>query len=223
MSDVSPDLRVEIDEAVNAVLTEEDYAAREAAAIALRKGPTFARLDDQQKAAVANDLGIKLSLRASADESAAKATEHMIEALASELPANPRQIKRIINIVSFMQEVARLEGMADPGSTEWQVLARWIVLMTEWPKTWFTLSQDPNLADWLSKPRAKTRLLSKDAKALGEAIKRNPQVMRLLAFEDRKRGWAARDIDRHQIEWLSALMPPASGRPLKIDRLKEVL
>ena len=29
MSDVSPDLRVEIDEAVNAVLTEEDYAARE--------------------------------------------------------------------------------------------------------------------------------------------------------------------------------------------------
>jgi KAP family P-loop domain len=216
-----------------AVLKTADYGQREAAAADLRseitRGPA---LPEQQQ--LLEEFDVKLSLRAAADTSAERATSHMIEALAPKLPANPRQIKRIINAISLMQEAARLEGLAQPGSPEWQVLARWVVIMTEWPKTFYTLSRYPTLADRVlapapkegdepepsangGKPSDPVGELSATAAKYVELIKANPEVMALLTFSDDAKGWPKRDIGTKEVDWLRKLMPPASGRFLTAD------
>jgi hypothetical protein len=196
------------------VLAKQDYATREAAAAELRN--SLQGLDSSARGEILRDLDIKLSLRAAADSSAESATSHMIEALAPLLPSNPRQIKRIVNALSLMQEAARLQGVARPGSPEWQVLARWIVIMTEWPKTSYTLSRYPGIADKVLGLATQEELPDEGGENFVEAIKSNRPVVDLMTFSDPEKGWQKRDINASEVSWLRVLIPPASGRFLDI-------
>ncbi len=91
-------------------------------------------------------------------------TRHRLESIAASLPANPRQIKRIINAVTIYSAVARRERTWAPDSPRWLQLARWIVLMTEWPHTWRVLSSHPIMADLVhaGDPAATLKMLRQD-------------------------------------------------------------
>lgn len=204
-----------LNEQQEAVLNLKDYEKREIAAAKFHETTAFSRLNQAQKEEVLRRFRERLALRAAADVSAEKATSHMIEALVPLLPPNPRQIKRIVNAISLIQEVARLGGLAQPGTPAWQVLARWVVLMIEWPKTWFTLSTFPVLADRALGSTSAEGDLPENADDILKVLMSNTAAIRLLKFCDEKRGWVQRDINQKEIEWLCQLMPPTSGRLLK--------
>ena len=171
----------------------------------------------------------KLFYLASTDSTAEKGTAHMLEGLAPVLPANPRQIKRIINTLSLLQQVLRIRDPEKrPGSPHWQALARWVVLMVEWPMSWFTLTRHPGLADLaieiskaspedviertISSGKALGDLPADGGRALAQQIAANKTVMQILTFHDPE--WPKRDITRTDIEWLADIMPAASGQML---------
>ena len=114
-----------------------------------------------------------------------------------------------------MQETARLQGYAIPGDAEWQVMARWVVLMTEWPKTWYTLSHHPQLANLVLDSAHKTSELPKNTEKLAQSIRNNQAAYALLTFSQDERGWVERNITSEEIIWLRELMPPTSGRLLE--------
>jgi len=74
---------------------------------------------------------------------------HRLQSLASCLPPNPRQIKRIINAVTMYQAVAYQNGLAVDEEGPALTLAAWIVLMSEWPESWRLLASWPELLDVL--------------------------------------------------------------------------
>ncbi|CTQ52859.1 putative P-loop ATPase [Roseibium album] len=90
------------------------------------------------------------TIHAATDEAVEKEISHRLEPLADNLPANPRQIKRIINGVTMYNAVARHQRDTwKQNNSRWMQLARWIVIMTEWPKTWRLLVSYPAIADLL--------------------------------------------------------------------------
>jgi KAP family P-loop domain len=90
------------------------------------------------------------TIHAATDEAVEKEISHRLEPLADNLPANPRQIKRIINGVTMYNAVARHQRDTwKQDNSRWMQLARWIVIMTEWPKTWRLLASYPAIADLL--------------------------------------------------------------------------
>ncbi len=194
------------------VLAIENFREREEAARRLAGGPELATLGPQKRR-FERQMAQKLFYRAVSDETASEGTGHMLEGLAPVLPANPRQIKRIINALSLIQQIMRLKDPAKgPGTQDWQVLARWIVLMTEWPKSWYTLSKYPGLADKALRTDVGGELPDQDAEGLAERIRQTDEVMAILAFE--APDWAKRDIGSREIRWLREIVPPTSGKLL---------
>jgi len=140
------------------------------------------------------------------------------------LPGNPRQIKRILNSIALAQEVARIELGYRPGDADWQALVLWVVLMTEWPKTWFTLSRYPDLADMvLSVERASDAaqvttapLLPPKYEEIVARIRSRPQIMSILDFQGRGE-WLPVKIDSARIAKLRTVLPATSGKMLQPD------
>jgi hypothetical protein len=182
------------------------------------------------KEAFEQEMADKLFYQAATDSSVEKGTAHMLESLAPALPANPRQIKRIINTLSLLGQVLRIKDPDKrPGSPEWELLARWAVLMVEWPKSWFTLTRHPGLADMalaikqakrkpelaaLEKRQLEAGLLpAGGGRGLSNLIAANVDVMRLLDFHGND--WQAKPIIADEILWLREIMPAASGQPLQ--------
>lgn len=197
------------------VLAEKTFAARETAAEDLRQSAALEGLDEARRSEVLAGLDIGLSLRSAADSTVELATGHMIEGLAHLLPPNPRQIKRIVNAISLVQEAARLQNGVVPGSDRWQLLARWVVIMTEWPKSFFTMTRYPTIAD-RALGLAPDEPLTDLEERLAHAIRTNADVMRLLKFSDKETAWATKDISSVEIAWLSGLLPAPSGRILEV-------
>ena len=166
----------------------------------------------------------QVSARAATDVTAEEAVSHRLEALSDLLPANPRQIKRIINTISLVQEVARFEMGVQPGSKRWHALALWIVLMIEWPKTWFTLSKYPGITDEVHQPRKQKHAYPvPDAKALkhfADEIRDNKYLYGedencgLLRFTSPDDEIGEVVINGASIAWLAHLLPPTSGQML---------
>jgi hypothetical protein len=91
---------------------------------------------------------------------------HHLEPLSAFFPANPRQIKRIVNAVTLYYGVAvALQEQTSPGaaaSPSQQAvgpdrdfafqLALWVIIMTEWPRTWRLFASFPDLVDLVSAP-----------------------------------------------------------------------
>lgn len=146
------------------------------------------------------------------------ATQHRIVPLSPILPSNPRQIKRIINAVSLYQEIARIEADIQPkGDPRWQQLAQWVVLMTEYPQTWFTLNLYPGLADRFHNPTAGTTGgLPEDALAaswLGQ-MHASQTIPELMAYSGWQQAGPEIRIDAAAVALFKPLMPATSGKPL---------
>lgn len=211
------------------VLETNDYEQRE------QKAKSLADKYDLDLLAVPRqefeqEMAQKLFFRAATDSTAERATKHMIEGMASILPANPRQIKRIINTLSLLGQVLRITDPAKrPGSADWQLLARWVVLMVEWPKSWFTLSRHPGLTDValaIAEGKTDAEIAEIEMRNIGfgylppggmrstaRLIAANSTVMRALNFLESE--WEKRPITAAEIVWLRQVMPAASGQVLQ--------
>jgi len=91
----------------------------------------------------------ELAIQAAGDEQMEKEIFHRLEPLAEYFPPNPRQIKRIINAITIYHAVALQQLGLDMRNVRWFQLARWIIIMTEWPHTWQLLGSYPILGDLL--------------------------------------------------------------------------
>lgn len=221
--------------ATKAVLETDDYERREEEAMKLADKYDLLDAISVSRTEFEQEMAQKLFYRAATDKTARKATQHMIEGMASILPPNPRQIKRIINTLSLLGQVLRIKDPAKrPGSQDWQLLARWVVLMVEWPRSWFTLTRHPGLADLalamkqgrdgdidaIEKDMAARGFLpAVGARALAKLIAANPTVMLALDFQAGRDGqdsdWVKKPITADEIKWLRAVMPAASGQVLQ--------
>jgi len=205
--------------AIERAISVPDALHRETVAQQIRS--QVGREGVEHSEALLSEFDRRLSLRAAADTTAEKATRHRLEAIASILPANPRQIKRIINAISLLQEAARIKQATQPGSEEWRVLALWIVLMIEWPRSWFTLSTYPGLADRVRNPRSSRAHLPETGwKAYVSALKGNERVMSILNFRSDDPEWGDCSITAAHVLKLREIVPPASGEFLSITESK---
>jgi hypothetical protein len=144
------------------------------------------------KAAVVNDLGgaafidqtaltrfvgEELAIQAASNERTEQDVKHRLEPLAECFPSNPRQVKRIINAVTIYHLVEQARGLPadDP---RWLRLARWIILMTEWPSSWRLLASRPEFADLLDKRAAGAA--DESTKAILDRLRADKKLMTLL-------------------------------------------
>ncbi len=124
---------------------------------------------------------------AAVDEQVETEITHRLEPLADNLPANPRQIKRIVNQVTFYNAVAIRERDWADNSPRWLQLARWIVIMTEWPQSWRALASFPALVGLLYAEDAKTALFEmRENKELDAEL--SPDDDAVLAEVQRQKG-----------------------------------
>jgi len=208
------------------VLGTGNFRDREQAAETLIKQVRDTDLTAEVKTAFEADFSTRLARKAATDRSVEKETGHMLVGLASLLPGNPRQIKRIINTITVMQQVARLNvedfrPLAD--DVKWQMLARWVVVMIEWPQTWYTLTKYPGIMDWVLPHRGKTPNSEDDKKlaAYAAQINNNEPVKKLLLMPDPSDGWEAKPITSGDIRWLARIMPATSGGLLVLPQKKK--
>jgi KAP family P-loop domain len=206
---------------IEAILSTADPVSRDAQAKSLREAiRTNETLGDPARKAVVKQIDRQLALRSASDRRIQVATQHRLIPIAPVLPANPRQIKRIINGIGFFQEIARIEKEIQPESAEWCKLALWVVIMTEWPRTWATLSAYPGLADKVQMPGAATAAALPDEQQTKEwvdAIRKNEAIMGLLNFSASEGRWAQAHIDAATVEQFRAFMPAAGTQFLPAE------
>ena len=208
-----PEIPEETKRKVAEVLREEDILQREHKATELLRDEALKALPEQARADLRRELATNLVRRgvAEAAEKKEAAIRHMLEGLAPLLPDNPRQIKRVINALSVLQEVVRLDDpLRGPGTVDWCKLARWVVLMIEWPRSWVTLSRHPELAD---------RLDENSSELLGHPVE--PVVIKLMLGKGLEPPWNTKITTRDIQEWLSPNVPAASGVPWPEPEKKE--
>lgn len=75
--------------------------------------------------------------------------QHRLQDLRHLLPANPRQVKRIVNMVALYQASALAVLGIEQGSREWRAMVIWILLLNAHPVVWLRLGRDPRLVDRL--------------------------------------------------------------------------
>jgi len=103
-------------------------------------------------------LSEERALSAAVDEKMGQALLHRLEPLARFFPPNPRQIKRIVNAITMYTAVAYLQMEMDESDERGIELAIWVIVMTEWPKTWRVLASCPRIADVLAEADPKAAL-----------------------------------------------------------------
>jgi len=201
-----------VNERIREVLQEadaiKDFAKREKT-VARKVREIAEKLPRETREALKRNVAREMSYRAVADETVEKELRHMLEGLAEVLPANPRQVKRIVNTLSVVQEVARLNDPARyPGSDDWRKLARWVVLMIEWPRSWVTLSRHPERAGELNLENRK----------LGDSPPLDEAVVRLVRGTGLPPEWRKPITEEDIREWLAPAMPPTSGKPWDLEK-----
>ncbi len=200
--------------------TEDPVKRDERAAQLRQRIDELAGVSDEVKEGIAKTVDRKVALRSAADEQVQQATKHRLEPISSVLPANPRQIKRIINSIGLFQEVARLQLGVQPDTQRWRQLVLWIILMTEWPSTWTTLSKWPALLARIHDGSDKSEIegvSTQDANKWVEDIRSGKDVMKLLDFPLNGKApdrWKDSRIDKDAVKELIAIIPPTSGKTL---------
>jgi DNA-binding CsgD family transcriptional regulator len=130
-------------------------------------------------------LGEERAMLAAVDERMGRALLHRLEPLARAFPANPRQIKRIVNAITMYTCVAYLQMDMDETDERGVELAIWVILMTEWPATWRLLAGCPDLLPAITAGKAadaKKALDAIDATLLpGSAGATLEEIMRVRA------------------------------------------
>ena len=72
---------------------------------------------------------------------------HHLQDLHALMPNNPRQIKRVINMVALYQASALAVLGYEQGGADWRRMALWVLLAGGYPEVWRALDADPGLAD----------------------------------------------------------------------------
>ncbi|WP_425419096.1 P-loop NTPase fold protein [Oricola indica] len=211
----------EISEKIDRILRQRNFRDREEAAKSFVEEVRGSDLPAETKAAFETDFVTRLARRGATDRSAETETSHMLVGLAPMLPGNPRQIKRIINTVTVMQQVARTrdeEFWPDADDIKWQKLARWVVVMIEWPQSWYTLTLNPGIMEWMPTQAGKTPETPEDEtlSAYAALISAKESVKKLLLMTAPADGWAAEPITPADIVWLAGVMPATSGSLLPL-------
>ena len=208
----------QVERQMNAAIDVQQFDRREQRAAEIIQTAEFQSLPDDVRKKFELKNARKLARRSVSDTSVTEGTAHMIEALVPVMPPNPRQIKRIINALSMLQHIARLEDpQHSPGSKNWKILARWVVLMIEWPKTWYTLTHHPELADLVLSKKVK------DVDPLVLKIRSEETVMEILRFNDAsfEEDWRGQPITSEHITWLARISPATSGEKLVVEENKK--
>jgi hypothetical protein len=212
-----PQLNDQQDE-LDDIIRISDTAHRDEKAEKLRKSvDNNETIDKPLREAFLKQIDRHLALRSASDQRLQTITQHRLVPIASVLPANPRQIKRIINGIALFQEIARLVMQIQPGTDDWRKLALWVVIMTEWPKTWATLSTFPGLVNRVLNSEASPGGALPDeqlAKSWMKDIQMNEDIMRLLDFSADNNPWSGVRIEAADIEKFSAIMPAVGGELL---------
>ena len=187
-------------------------------------------VDDAERAGdegrVQRFVNEELAIRAATDEKIEREISHRLEPLAPYFPANPRQIKRIINAVTVYHTIAVQQIGLSPSEPRWFQLALWIVIMTEWPKTWRLLATCPRLVDVVraSKPSEEIAKINAaelpgsaqdTAKAI-ERIRASKELMALIAGAGNRKGPV---LDSKVVEELMVLTP-LNNRSVRLDESK---
>lgn len=211
---------------IGQVLRTGNFRVREQAAETLIKQVRSSDLAPEAKTAFETDFSARLARKAATDQSVVKETGHMLVGLAPMLPGNPRQIKRIINTITVMQQVARLRvedfrPLAD--DVKWQKLARWAVVMIEWPQTWYTLTKHDGIMDWVLQHSGRSPKSEDDIKlaAYAALVRNNEPAKKLLLMPDPAVGWEGEPITADDIRWLANIMPATSGSMLELPSKKK--
>lgn len=107
--------------------------------------------DEAVRGQVEQLVGDTLAIKVAGDERVEREVSHDLEPLAAYFPANPRQIKRVVNAVTIYYSVAlQRQGLKVDADFRSQ-LALWVIIMTEWPQTWRLLASFPELAAILTR------------------------------------------------------------------------
>ncbi len=207
----------DIHEDLEAISAVKDPVRRDAGASTLRRSiESDAALDDDQRKAAQREIDVTLAMRSAVDESLQQATQHRLVPIAGVLPANPRQIKRIINAVAFLQEIARIAEGIQPGSKEWCNMALWVVVMTEWPRSWAKMSHYPRLIDRLRNPSLQDTDGLPEQKLMAswlKTIREDVGLVALLDFSSKNPQWTEARLEADDIRRFRNFMPP----PPEID------
>ena len=208
------------------ILKVPNFTTREKAWARLQSEIEDVAMPEEDKKIFVTDQTASMARVAATDRTAEKETGHMLTGLAPLLPNNPRQIKRIINAITILQQVARI-WMSDfqpiAKDVKWQQLARWIVIMTEWPQTWYTLTKMPEIIDWVLPHRGKTPRTDENRKlsAYAALIRDNEPVKKLLLMPEPADGWEGKPIIAKDIQWLANIIPATSGSLLEQPKPKK--
>ncbi|MEO0981345.1 MAG: P-loop NTPase fold protein [Pseudomonadota bacterium] len=204
-----------LSEDIEAAVKHADAAERESEVALVRERIRQAGLEAEAERALAKSLAHRAALRSAADEGTAEVVKARLRPIAGVLPANPRQIKRIINNISFYQELARIEHNVSPGDADWRRLALWVVMMTEWPLSWSTLSNHPELANQVLHGAIKTDDRAREA-AWVRQMRADADLMRIIDFKSDSE-WGDIKLDRAAIEALNKILPSSSRARLPAD------
>ena len=137
-------------------------------------------------------VGEALAIRATTDETVEREVTHELQRLAAHFPANPRQIKRIVNAITIYHAVALQRRGVTPDADFRGQLALWIIVMTEWPRTWRLLASFPDLVDVLTSARPGSAIRKKGLALPGsiaateraiDEIRSDPDLFTLIAGE----------------------------------------
>ena len=177
-----------------------------------REAPAATRAEERPK--LVQFVNDELAIRAAFDRKVEEEVSHRLEPLAEYFPANPRQIKRIINAVTMYHAVALQQRGLEPSDPRWFQLARWVIIMTEWPHSWRLLASYPVLADLIAAPQPEEAIAKLDAASLPGSIEATlKEVARikadatLFALLTRSGGEVGAPLDRGAIEDFLALTP----------------
>lgn len=155
-------------------------------------------------------VGETLAINATSSERVEQAVAHQLEALAQHFPANPRQIKRIVNAITVYYAVALQRPGLDPDETFRTQLALWIIMMTEWPETWRLLASFPSLVPILQSDDPLAAVVAEGADLPGSAEATTKVVGRIVADSDLValiRGGASAPLDPKLVPLLAQLTP----------------
>ncbi len=157
-------------------------------------------------------------LTAGAPEEDLRAAERLKE-VAPWLPINPRQVKRILNAIALYEAAAGGHGFALTGERRAQ-LARWLILMNEWPVTWRLLAAYPDMADALNDPAPRKWLKRKAAEGarLPGSLEATELALARILGEPRLKGLVL-GLDAPIVAEL-ALLTPLYNPPAPLDAPK---
>jgi hypothetical protein len=197
---------------------------------ALQQADPAAQLDNPQ---VVRTINEEIAIQAAGSAKVEQEITHRLEPLADYFPANPRQIKRIINAVTIYHAVSLQwanekkdkDSVRKTDEDRWFQLALWIIVMTEWPETWRLLASFPDLADLIptnTPPDKLTTVLphklpgsEKVTRAEIDRIRSDAALMALITGEGGRKGPM---LDTAAIRVLADLTPVYARRSRLEDR-----